>query len=60
MPPMHAYLVIGIYADNHQRYADTFDASTPDEAEEMAQDAAKAAHTSLIIAGVLRDGQVVA
>jgi len=54
---MSAYLVIGIYEDDHTRFADTFEAETPAAAEELAV----AQCPGLIVAGVLNDkGEVVA
>lgn len=44
------YTVIGVYADNQQRYADTFEASSPEAAEEQAE---ASTETELIIAGVI-------
>lgn len=44
------YTVIGVYLDNHKRYADTFIALSPSHAEKQAMDAAE---SSLLIAGVV-------
>lgn len=40
------YLVIGIYEDDGQRWADSFDTETPEEAEALAP-------TGVIVAGVV-------
>ena len=34
---MPIYTVIGIYEDNHQRYADTVEADSPEEAERIVE-----------------------
>ena len=49
---MKTYTVIGIYADNHQRWAESFQAEDVEHAEEQAQDSARAQDCELIIAGV--------
>lgn len=49
---MQNYLVIGIYSDDYQRFAEAYEAETSDEAEQIALDL----HPGLIIAGVLNDG----
>jgi hypothetical protein len=55
---MTNYIVIAIYADNHQRYATTIQASSPREAELRAIEQAEA---ELIIAAVLdENGDIVA
>ena len=56
---MKTYTVIGIYADNHQRWMQAFQADNPEDAEEQAQDCAKAQDCELLIAGtVLGDVQM--
>lgn len=51
---MKTYTVIGIYADNMQRYAESFKAKTAEEAEDKAQrQARKAEGTELLIAGTI-------
>jgi hypothetical protein len=47
---MTTYTVIGVYADNDQRFATTVDASSPQEAERHARNEAG---SKLLIAGVL-------
>ena len=47
------FTVIGIYADNNQRWAQCFDAEDTDHAEEQAQDSAASEDHELIIAGVV-------
>ena len=55
------YVVIGLYEDNMQRYADSFQARSPEEAEEKAKKVAREFEkTDLIVAAVLLDGKVVA
>ena len=54
---MKTYLVIGVYEDNHQRYADYFCADSPAQAEQLAQ---KEVESPLIIAAVMLDGNIVA
>ncbi len=51
------YLVVGTYEDNDQRYAASFKAFTPEEAEQMAQ-ADVMPGFSLIIAAVLYRGKI--
>ena len=46
---MNTYTVIGIYSDNHQRYASVVEADSVEEAEEAVLDAV----TDLIIAGII-------
>jgi len=46
------YTVIGIYADNNQRWAETFQADDVAHAEEQALDSARSSGGELIIAGV--------
>lgn len=58
---MTEYLVIGLYADNHQRFADTYRARTAEGAERQALAAAhERGEGDLIVAGVLHRGVVVA
>lgn len=60
---MSEYLVIGLYADNDQRYATTVNADTPEDAERIAQDQVVQLHPEgleLIVAAVLLNGEVVA
>lgn len=48
------YTVIGIYADNHQRYADSFKAVDAEDAEQQATALAqKEEGCELLIAGVV-------
>lgn len=48
------FLVIGIYEDNQQRYADTFQARTPAEAEKKAKKVAREFEkTELEVAAVI-------
>jgi predicted LPLAT superfamily acyltransferase len=54
-----SYLVVGTYEDNDQRFAQTFKAFTPEEAEQLAQADVMPGFT-LIIAAVLYQGKVVA
>jgi len=57
---MKTYLVLGVYTDNLQRYADSFRAKTVAGAEKQALDQAKKrGEPVLIIAAVLLDGVVV-
>lgn len=50
------YLVIGIYADNDQRFADSYETETPEEAQELAIREADAYEgTQLIVAAVIED-----
>lgn len=50
------YLVIGIYRDDHSRFAESYAADSPDEAEQIAE----AGHPNLIVAAVINEeGQVV-
>ena len=49
-PKLKQYTVIGVYADNHQRWAESFMAEDVAHAEEQAQDSAGG---DLIIAGVV-------
>ena len=44
-----AYTVIGLYEDNHQRFAGTYEASSPGEAEEIG----RRENPGLIVAAVL-------
>jgi len=53
-----SYLVVGTFEDNDCRYAQTFKAFTPEEAEQMAQDDVLPGF-SLVIAAVLYQGKVV-
>ena len=54
---MSTYLVVAIYREDDQRFAEDYEAATPDEAEKMALED----HPGLIIAGVIdKDGRVVA
>jgi len=54
---MRKFLVIGIYEDDYQRFADEYWAKTPEQAEQMS----KADHPGLIVAGVINSqGEVVA
>jgi IMP cyclohydrolase len=53
-----SYLVVGTYADNDQRFAQTFKAFTPEEAEQLAQEDVLPGF-ELIIAAVLYQGKVV-
>ena len=48
---MKKYLVIAIYADDEQRWADSFDAADPQEAERMAHESVLP--NEIIIAGVI-------
>ncbi len=59
---MKTYTVIGIYEDNHQRYADVVKATSPEEAEELVlADAKKRCEGDLVIAAVIEgDAKVVA
>lgn len=50
---MKTYTVIGIYADNHQRWAESYQADNPEHAEEQALDSAKSQDCELIIAGTV-------
>lgn len=54
------YLVVGIYADNHQRYAQQFQAASPEGAEKKAQRHVSKTGETLIIAAVIDSkGEVV-
>jgi len=53
------YTVVGVYLDSdpiYQRYADVFDADTPEEAEELAYSTAS---LDLVVAGVF-EGELTA
>ena len=51
---MKTYTVVGLYEDNLQRYADTFKARDPDQAEQLAVlQAQKDEGTNLLVAAVL-------
>ena len=49
---MKTYLVVGIYADNHQPFAQDFAADTPSEAATKAKTMAGEIGTELWVAGV--------
>ena len=53
---MASYTVFAIYEDNHQRFATTVEAESPEAAEEQAQACAPA---PLVVAGVV-EGRVLA
>ena len=54
---MHDYLVIGVYENDRQRFAETYECESADEAEALAT----SLHPGLIVAGVLNEeGDVVA
>ena len=48
---MPKYTVLAVYAETHQRYGDSVEAATPQEAERIARENAD---EPLIIAGVIR------
>lgn len=50
---MIEYMVIGLYADNDNRFAASFWADTPQEAEKAAMNEAAALDVGLLVAGVL-------
>jgi len=56
------YLVVGVYADNHQRWAESYQAEDPEHAEEQAHNSVNGDGGGLIIAGVIdcSTGSVVA
>jgi hypothetical protein len=56
-PRMPTYTVVGIYADNNQRYCDDFTAWSPTNAEAQARAQAEADGNELIIAGVFLNGK---
>lgn len=58
--PIRLYQVVGIYADNNQRYCDEFWAVSPQAAEAAAKAKAAEDGNDLIIAGVFLDGRLVA
>lgn len=61
MSDLTTYTVIAVYSDNHQRWAESFEAEDPDHAEEQAKDSASASGLTLIIAAVIvGDCEVVA
>ena len=55
-PP--TYTVVGIYADNNQRYCDDFTAWSPTNAEAQARARAEADGNELIVAGVFLNGKL--
>jgi hypothetical protein len=57
---MREYMVIGVYEDNLQRWAQSFVAGSPEDAESKAQDEVARAGSHLIIAAVLRGSEIVA
>lgn len=52
MSELKKYTVIGVYLDNQQRYADTFDALSSEDAEDQAV-AATSDEGDLLVAGVV-------
>lgn len=47
------YTVVGVYTDNNQRYCDTFEALSADEAESLAQSASvERGDGEILVAGV--------
>jgi hypothetical protein len=57
---MREYMVIGVYEDNLQRWAQSFVADSPEDAESKAQDAVSRCGSHLIIAAVMDGSEVVA
>lgn len=55
---MKTYTVVAVYADNHQRYADTFEAKNPEGAEKKAQALAKKEEASELIIAAVFEGDV--
>jgi hypothetical protein len=53
MKKLKKYLVVGVYTDNHQRWAEAYDAEDPDHAEEQAHNSVNGEGDGLIIAGVI-------
>lgn len=54
------HLVIATYTDNEERFASSYEAVDAADAERQAQAEAAKQGTTLIVAGVLLDGEVIA
>jgi hypothetical protein len=50
---LKTYTVVGIYEDNHQRWAESYQADDAAHAEEQALDSAKSQDCELLIAAVI-------
>lgn len=59
-PETQEYLVVGVYADDKQRYATSVVARSPEDAETQVRSEIEAEGNELIVAAVLLKGRVVA